>query len=665
MRRFAGVALLACIITAAPAVSETAAPTALGLKLYADELDPTAFTRVNYGYDRDAVCAEGRCANGTTVCKTHLACAGIGDGLCDLNRSCTGDFSPNCAPPNDICGVAVDSLAAGAPAGQSIWELVCDPATPGGNDCQVGFSLPATTVSWDFSGVNLTSFPDLAGMAATTAPITGNEFENPTNASACGFSEAGAQLDRQDKGWQVPADAVPTLNSIERENGVQVCMNGSAATNGKICTSSGDCGGGGTCETTATIWLRAAIRYEGVTGGGLGEGESRICHVSGGRTEVPLWRFPNQDSSGQYMQFGDPRWEHTAFACENTILAPTAVNVQACSGFEGKQFSEVVNEGVIELPSGHKFKSLVVRSTTEYCVYILGCLVNVDSVRTVNHLWEVPHLGTVVRLQSDKTAPNLTDFIHLSEIDVKYGLYPPLSLGVGSIGESSVQLSWDPGAITDHISGYRIYWDTESGGRCNIGGEDCNSDYPGSGNCPAGKTCCGTAGDTCDGYDFDSVTDSGDVNWDSATSATVAGLDPNTTYHFTVTATSDYTDPGSLDTTTYESVLYPTQVPAVPVDLPIEVSATTAGGCSPSVEVGALSAGKTGTDVDLCWDAAADPCIDGYRILGASTPESAGNFTTEADTGPVTCEAINPSGSFFLVVGRGSSGTGPWGHFGQ
>ena len=57
MRRFAWVALAACIVFAAPALSDTAAPTALGLKIHANELDPAAFTRVNLGYDRDAVCA--------------------------------------------------------------------------------------------------------------------------------------------------------------------------------------------------------------------------------------------------------------------------------------------------------------------------------------------------------------------------------------------------------------------------------------------------------------------------------------------------------------------------------------------------------------------------------------------------------------------------------
>ena len=56
----------------------------------------------------------------------------------------------------------------------------------------------------------------------------------------------------------------------------------------------------------------------------------------------------------------------------------------------------------------------------------------------------------------------------------------------------------------------------------------------------------------------------GQVNFTTATSATISGLDPMTTYYMTVTAMSDFTDPATLVTTLYESVLYPTQLPAVP-----------------------------------------------------------------------------------------------------
>jgi len=663
MRRHAAVCLLACLLAGDARVGANdteAAPEALGLKIYANELDPPVFKRVVYGYDRDAVCATGTCSNGS-ACATNLACAGIGDGLCHYT-ACSGDFAPNCSPPNNICGVLVESLTPAAAVGQTIWQLVCNPVTPGGSDCQVGASLPPTTVSWDFSEVNLTNFPGLVRTASTFTPI--DSAETP-NWNQCGFNEPGSLLGREDKNWPTPASTVHTLNSLERENGIKVCMNGSAATNGKICASNADCGGGGTCVTTATIWLRGAVRYEGVSGG-LGQGESRLCHVGGGRTQVPLWRFPNQDSQGQFMRLGDPRWEHTAFACENAITFPASVFIYACSGYEGRQTGQVVNEGVVELPSGHKFESLVVRTNAEYCVAFGGCFFSIDNVRTVLYLWEVPHLGTVVRLQSNKVAVNTRDFTHLSEIDVKYGLFPPLALTVGTVTDTTVDLSWDPGLITDHINGYRIYWDTESGGRCNVGGENCNAAHPGAGNCPAGFVCCSLPGDTCDGYDFDSVTHPAQVSFPTATSASVSGLTPGTSYFFTVTARSSFIDPATLVATAYESVLYPTRIPAVPLDLPLEVAATTAAACTPSLEVQNLTMGKSGSQLVTCWDPVADPCIEGYRVRAALAPQSAASFSIiESETGLASCTSYTADGNFFLVVGRKGAAEGPWGHFGQ
>jgi len=647
--------------------AEPDAPAAIGLKLYADTTVSASFLRVTYGYDRDAVCAEGRCDD-DSVCLAHAACSGIGGGLCNLNQTCTDDFSPNCAPPTDTCGLAVDTLTAGAPPGQNIWELVCDPATPGGTDCQVGASLPATTVSWDFSDFKLANAPDLVKVASTTTPITGSAFTDSGTAATCGFSEAGALLDRQDKNWPVPAETIHTLNSLEREDAVLVCMNGSAATNGKLCASNGDCGGGGSCESTTTWWQRGVDRYDGVAGA-FGEGESRLCYVSDGRTEVPLWRFPNVDAVGSYMQLGDSRFEHTAFACENVIVSPFVTYGYACSDFEGKSYGEVVNEGVVKLPSGHQLKALVVQSVTEYCVNLVASCSGfflVDDVRSVSYLWEVPHIGTVARVLSNKTVQTKTDFIHVAEVDVKYGLFPPLTLTVGSVDSESVQLSWDPGLITDEIDDYHIYWDIESGGRCNIGGEDCNADAPSVGDhCAATQACCSTPGDSCDGYDFDSDTHATQVNFDTPTSATIDGLDPGTTYHFTVNARSSFTDPSTAITTVYESPSYPTRIPAVPVDLPLEVSATTTASCAPSLEVGGLTGSRLGSEIELCWVQPADACIDGYRILGAASPESAANFTTETDTGLVTCETFSPTGSYFLTVGRAGGATGPWGHYGQ
>ena len=671
---------------------------AIGLKLYADQIDVAVFSRVNYGYDRDAVCTVGTCDDNTTACANHSVCAGIGSGLCNFTP-CTGDFnlcedgvticsanSPDCdgigggqcvsnpcAPPNQICGVKVDSLTPGAPPLQTIWELACDPLTlPDGTDCQVGAALPADTVSWDFSGINRTNLPDLVETSSTFTPI--NASETPNHAE-CGMNPGGAfpqrLLDREDKNYADPANVIPTLSTVERENDVMVCDDGSLCSGNPDCNGIGD----GTCKSTATIWMRAVVRFEGIDSPTLGAGESRLCHVTAGgdtRTAVPLWRFPNQDADGYYMELGDPLWLHTPFNCEPIILAPTAANVDPSGGFQGRQTGEVVNEGVVALPSGHKFKSLVTRTVTEYGVHILGCLINVDGVRTVVYLWEVPHLGTVVRLQSDKIAQDEFVFTHLPEIDIKYGLFPPLSVTPGGVTDTTVDLSWDPGLITTHISGYRIYWDTKSGGACSTGLEDCTADHPGAGHCPAGETCCGTPGDVCDGYAFDSINDPGQVNFTTATSATISGLDPTTTYYLTVTAMSDFTDPATSVTTAYESVLYPTQLPAVPNDLPVEVSATTTGGAAAA---GAVPDGDDrpgtqltvakgpGSSITLDWGASCQASDTNYGVYEGVLGLFAGHVPVTCATGGSTSSAFVPGAAdrFYVVVPSNGSSEGSYG----
>lgn len=677
-----------------PGGATTAGFEAIGLKIYADQFGMAEFGRITYGYDRDFVCTAGTCDD-ASPCLKHATCTGIGSGLCNFTP-CTNDFTGlcrddttvcqtnsdctgigdgicvTCAPPNQMCGVKVESLTPGAPLDQTIWELACDPATPSGTDCQVGWPLPADTVSWDFSGFNPTNLPDLVGTASTGTPI--NASETPNHAQ-CGFNPSPGfpdrQLQREDKNYADPANVVSTLNSVERVNDVGVCDDGSLCDGDPDCAGIGD----GTCKSSATMWLRGVVRFEGIDSDILGLGESRLCHTDDDgtdRTDIPLFRFPNQDAQGYYMELGDPRWLHTPYDCEQIIMYPAAVSVDPASGYEGRQTGQVVNEGVVKLPSGHQFKSLVVRNVTEYSVEIIACLIETDKVRTVIYLWEVPHLGTVVRLQSDKLAADPIEITHISEIDVKYGLFPPLSVTVDAVTDSAVSLSWDPGLITDHISGYRIYWDTESGGQCSTGLEDCNADHPGAGNCHAGETCCSTPGDTCDGYDFDSISDPGQVSFTSATSATVSGLDPATTYYFTVTAMSDFTDPATLVTTTYESALYPTQLPAVPNDVPVEVGATTTSGAGPAGAVPdgddrpgvQLSLAKgAGASIDLAWGASCLPGDSDHNIYEGSLGDFGSHVPATCSAGGSTSATITPADGnrYYIVVPANASFEGSYG----
>jgi hypothetical protein len=135
-----------------------------------------------------------------------------------------------------------------------------------------------------------------------------------------------------------------------------------------------------------------------------------------------------------------------------------------------------------------------------------------------------------------------------------------------------------------------------------------------------------------------------------------------------VTSLATFTDPSSGTVTNYESLLYPTQVSGDPSFVyPVEVTATTTGGvCIPGTEVQGLTVDyAAGGGVNICWNAVSDPCLQGYRVLGANTPEAAANFSTVADTGVGTCWTGTTSSRFFLVVARGTGGNGPWGHYGQ
>jgi hypothetical protein len=197
-------------------------------------------------------------------------------------------------------------------------------------------------------------------------------------------------------------------------------------------------------------------------------------------------------------------------------------------------------------------------------------------------------------------------------------------------------LSWDPGLDTHRISDYRVYWGTVSGA--------------------------GTP------YGFDSITNPTQASI-AGTSATISGLTPGTTYFFTVTSRSNFVNPaGGAPVDPYESILFPTQASGDPAFVyPSEVQATTSGGtCIPTDEVANVMVDHAaGGDIEICWDPSSDPCLAGYTILGAASPESSANYSIEAEVGLQTCWTGSPAGSNFLVVTRGTGGSGPWGHYGQ
>jgi hypothetical protein len=472
--------------------------------------------------------------------------------------------------------------------------------------------------SWDFSG-NTTG----AEVAFTT--VTPSAAET-CNFAQCGYTLPGVQLERTDRNFDMPASLRKVNDIVEYQERAN----------------------------DTVIWLRAGSQFEGSTAPAP-NAENRFCYTTVGtttRTPVPLWVMPHQDLPGQprYVTSGDA-WTSAAFNCEQNVFnnvcgqsqALDTLYVKGCTApntgtHTGTQFGSAIKGGVVTLPSGHTFNALLVRNVADFCIFLgasCGSLGRVSEARTVNYLWQVPNVGTVVRIQSPQNAPvDLVSFSTADAAEVSFGLFPPRSISVTAQNDTTVSLSWDPGLDTHRLSGYKIYWDTDSG--------------------------------AATPYAFNSDANPGQAAI-AGTTAVISGLAPGTTYHFTVTSLSSYTDPSSSIVTRYESILYPTQVSGDPTFVyPIEVQATTTGGvCIPSAEVTGLTVVHDPGGIQICWNPVADPCLTGYQVLGASSPTAAANYSVAADLGLSTCWIGNPASSYFLVVAKGTGGNGPWGHYGQ
>jgi fibronectin type III domain protein len=446
------------------------------------------------------------------------------------------------------------------------------------------------------------------------------------NFAQCGYTIPGTQLERTDRSFDVPASLSKTNDTVELE----------------------------VRANDTVIWLRAGSQFEGSTAAPP-NGENRFCYTTFGgvtRTPVPLWVLAHQDIPGgpRYVTAGDA-WTSAAFNCEQNIFnqacgVPQAFDrlyIKGCTApntgtHTGTQFGSAIKGGVVTLPSGHTFNALLLRNVADFCIFLgssCGALGRVDEARTVNYLWQVPQVGTVVRLQSAQNAPtDLVSFTTVAEAEISFGLFPPRSISVTGVNDTTVSLSWDPGLDTHRITGYKVYWDTDSG--------------------------------AATPYAFNSESNPGQASI-TGTTALISGLSPGTTYHFTITSLSLFTDPSSSVATRYESILYPTQISGDPAFVyPVEVMATTTGGtCIPTAEVTGVTVVHDPGGIQICWNPVSDPCLTGYQVLGAATPESAAGYGVVADQGLGTCWIGNPASSFFLVVAKGTGATGPWGHYGQ
>jgi hypothetical protein len=307
--------------------------------------------------------------------------------------------------------------------------------------------------------------------------------------------------------------------------------------------------------TDRTLWLRAGAQNENVSGA-FGSGETRFCftdEVGKNRNEVPLWQMTHSDANGFYAQLGDS-WGSTPVptgGCQESFFTlvcgasqpftPNPNYGQACTSsgqtHNGQQTGKLVKAGVVITPSGHTLNSLVVRNTTDFCIYSgSSCGFVLDRVRTIVYYWQVPYLGSVALIRGprkvDYAAGEVgetpcTNFTTLDFTDMAYGLFPPVSITAGAVTDTTLSLSWNPGNDVHRINGYKIYWDTDPGSSTN--------------------------------YAFNSVANAGQVSI-VGTTATISGLTPGTPYYVTVTSLSNFTDPSSTVVTPYESIRYPTTV---------------------------------------------------------------------------------------------------------
>jgi hypothetical protein len=473
---------------------------------------------------------------------------------------------------------------------------------------------------WDFSGI--TSGQETA---TTETPVTGAETCNAANCGYAGYPPTATLepviLERLDRNLG---------GTIRRDN--QVVQRENRATD-------------------VTLWLRAGSQNENVSGG-FGSGETRFCFTDQAgfpRYEVPIWRMPHNDAGGWYTQAGDTWSSEPATTCVQEFyncqcgscggLFQTLWSKACSSGgqnFSGTQAGKIVKGGVVKLPSGHFFNAVLLRNTTEFCTYSgSGCSLQLATVRTIVYIWQAPFVGSIALVRgpqrSDFTAAEIsagaetpcTNFTTVEFTDISYGLLPPVSISVDAVTDTSVTLSWNPGNDTHRLAGYKIYWDTDPG-----------ASTP---------------------YAFNSV-----VLDRFQVTKVISGLTPGTTYYFTVTSLSDFTDPSTNVVGRYESIRYPTTASGDPDhSYPIEVAATTTGGiCVPTQAVMGVTVDKALPNIHVCWQATTDPCAVGYDVLASSVPA----FGVAGQVGLTTCWDGDPPPAGLTLIQvrvRGTGGNGP------
>lgn len=451
-----------------------------------------------------------------------------------------------------------------------------------------GGHLPPT---WEFTTAQDVSSSIRAG---TQVPVSQSCY-----AACCGFSVAGNDFaGRSDN----PANGARGFTAVDRVTGA-----------------------------TDKYFFRAIVGSEGDA-----TSELRSCFDgSAVHNTVVAYDFQHPDAGRFYMQKSDA-WTNALKTCSQDVWQ--GGNCSSCTSGTAAYVSRktpqtgitasVVGEGVLTLPSGHHFDSLLLQNTNDFTVY--GdpfCLIlPVQAVHQYTYAWLVPFYGNVATVSSGISVPDATSWM-TGSTSLNYSLLPPVSISATAAACDRITLSWNPGNDASRITRYKVYWGTQSGAVV--------------------------------AYPFNSDANPGQVSFSGAT-ATITGLARGTAYFFTVTSLADYAGHS------YESLVYPTQISGTtPASAyPAEIVAATAS--APTTRVTGVTVAKSGAvspiDIVIAWNPLpGEACLDRYAVYSAADPRPAvppGSFPIDpafTDLSPLDTDGSSTNASFTYQTGAGAN----------
>jgi hypothetical protein len=293
-------------------------------------------------------------------------------------------------------------------------------------------------------------------------------------------------------------------------------------------------------------------------------GELRLCFNPSAHPDLPFFSFPHPDGARWFVQEGDA-WQSAVFSCNTDPLnvtsgspCPSFAGGQSASftdgnGTLGRATGRCVQAGTLTLPSGHVVDSLLVELLASFNINAL-CFFPGGRIRLYQLMWLIPHYGVIAQASSAQDTASLAAWTTAESTSVGYGLLPPVDVQITGTTATSIDVSWDPGRLTDFIDGYEVQWGMQSGSVAGL---------PNTLRVAA-----------------------------PATSATIPGLSPDTVYFVSVISLRTYHDPIANVDTDYASIALPRTIGADidgdgirDTQYPVERSARTLAGVAEALAV--------------------------------------------------------------------------------